>query len=169
MEFAQAFIEAGQKLGIPVNYDFNGATQEGFGCYQFTRKDGERHSTAVAFLKPALTRPNLTAVTYAHTTRILFDGKRANGVEYVHDNQIKQSFADKEVILSGGAINSPQLLLLSGIGPADQLSEQDIPVVMDLPGVGENLQDHPLLPAVRYATRVDYGVVQFLKQDSALN
>lgn len=165
-QFAKAFTEAGEHMGIPANEDFNGETQIGFGCYQYTRKNGERHSAVDAFLRPALSRKNLTAITYAHATRILVDDKRAIGVEYVHNNQINQSFAEKEVILSGGAINSPQVLLLSGIGPTDQLKEHNIPIVMDLPGVGENLQDHPLLLSTRYATHIDYGYDYSLTSDA---
>jgi choline dehydrogenase len=144
-ELSDRFIKAGVEIGLPENHDFNGAVQEGVGRYQVTHKNVERHSAAMAFLQPALKRPNLAVETYAHTTRILFDGNRAVGVEYVHDSQIKTARADKEVILCGGAINSPQLLLLSGIGAADQLRQFDIPVLVDLPGVGENLQDHPLV------------------------
>jgi len=142
------FINAGVEIGTPKNDDFNGDTQEGVGRYQVTQKNHERHSAAMAFLKPALNRPNLTLETHAHTTRALFEGQRAVGVEYVHDNQIKEARAEREVILSGGAINSPQILLLSGIGAAEQLRQFDIPVIADLPGVGQNLQDHPLLPLV---------------------
>ena len=141
----ERFIAAGQELGWPHNRDFNGASQAGFGRYQYTIKDGKRQSSAVAWLHPALERENLIATTHAHVLRILFEGKRAVGVEYIHNNQVKKAYASKEVILSGGAINSPQLLLCSGIGPAEQLCEFNIPVVFDLPGVGENLQDHPLL------------------------
>ena len=100
---------------------------------------------------------NLTAVTHAHVTRILFEGRRAIGVEYVHQHSIKQAFADREVILCGGAINSPQILMLSGVGDVDHLREHGINVVMDLPGVGQNLQDHPLLPIVLVETVEDYG------------
>jgi len=142
---ADAFIEAGVELGWPLNHDFNGATQEGVGRYQFTRRGAQRFSSADAYLKPALSRPNLTTVTYAHVTRLLFEGTRVSGVEYVHDHQLKQTAVTREVILCGGAINSPQTLLLSGIGPAGQLSQFGIPVVVDLPGVGDNLQDHALL------------------------
>jgi choline dehydrogenase len=150
-EVVDCFIQAGLELGLPLNDDFNGARQEGIGRYQFTRKDGERHSTADAWLKPAWTRKNLQVKTEAHVTRLLFAGPRAVGVEYIHDNQTKQALAEKEVILCGGAINSPQLLLCSGIGPADHLRQFDIPLVVDLPGVGQNLQDHPLT-VMRYLT-----------------
>ena len=150
----ERFLAAGELAGLPRNANFNGPTQEGVGTYHFTYKGGQRHSVATAFLTPVLHRDNLTALTFAHVTRILFSqnpagpnnpgSTRAVGVEYVHDSQIKEAKAD-EVILCGGAINSPQLLLCSGIGPAEQLARFDIPVVADLPGVGENLMDHPLL------------------------
>ena len=151
---ADTFVKAGAELGLPVNDDFNGPTQEGLGRYQATCKNGERHSTVDAYLRPALARANLSVETYAHVTRILFESTRAQGVEYVHDNQIKQVYAEREIILCGGAINSPQTLLLSGVGPAEQLERLAIPVVVDLPGVGENLQDHPLLVCVVCSARV---------------
>lgn len=155
---ADAFIQAGVELGWPQNDYFNGASQEGIGRYQFTRRGGQRHSAADAYLKPALSRPNLTTVTYAQVTRLLFAGTHVSGVEYVHDHQLKQVVATREVILCGGAINSPQTLLLSGIGPADQLSQFGIEVVVDLPGVGNNLQDHALLE-MNYA-RVQRSIVE---------
>ena len=150
-EVVERFIQAGLELGLPFNDDFNGAKQEGIGRYQFTRKDGERHSAADAWLKPAWFRPNLQVKTKAHVTRLLFEGTRAVGVEYSHEYQTKRALAEQEVILCGGAINSPQLLLCSGIGPADHLRQFDIPVVVDLPGVGQNLQDHALT-VMRYLT-----------------
>jgi choline dehydrogenase len=162
-EIAERFIKAGLELGLPLNDDFNGATQEGIGRYQFTHKDGERHSTADAWLKPALKRDNLTIETYAHVTRIIFEGIRAVGVEYAHENQIKRAFAEREVILCGGAINSPQVLLCSGIGPADHLQQFDIPVIVDLPGVGRNLQDHPIV-GLRYATITPMKITSLLLQ-----
>jgi len=136
---SRAFVEAGKELGFPVNKDFNGAEQEGFGLYQVTQKNGQRCSTATAYLKPVLNRKNLTVQTGAHVTRLLFENTRAVGVEYVKDGRREQARADKEIILSGGAVNSPQLLMLSGVGPADQLKQMDIPVVIDLQGVGQNL------------------------------
>ena len=142
---ADAFIQAGIELGYSLNQDFNGATQEGFGRYQFTRLGGQRHSASDAYLKPALSRPNLTTLTYAQVTKLLFSGTHVSGVEYVHDHQLKQAASSREVILCGGAINSPQTLLLSGIGPANHLTQFGIPVVVDLPGVGDYLQDHALL------------------------
>ncbi len=140
---APPFIQAGMQCGLPLNPDFNGANQEGVGWYQVTQKNGERHSTVDAYLKPALSRPNLSVEIQAHITRLLFSGTRVIGVEYLQRGQIKTAYADEEVILCGGAINSPQILLCSGIGPADQLRQFDLPVIVDLPGVGENLQDHP--------------------------
>jgi choline dehydrogenase len=144
------FVDAAREIGLPLNADFNGAEQEGFGFYQVTQKDGQRWSAAAAFLRPALHRPNLTLRTAAHATRLLFEGTRVVGVSYIQDGEARQVHARNEVILCGGAINSPQLLLLSGIGPADQLRALGIPVVVDLPGVGQNLQDH-LDVAVAYA------------------
>lgn len=143
LPISEVFIGAGRKLGLPLNKDFNGARQEGIGWYQMTAKNGERHSAVDAYLRPALDRSNLTVETHAQVTRILFEGRRAIGVEYVQNEQTVQIHVEREVILSGGAINSPQILMCSGIGPADHLRALDIPVVSDLPGVGRNLQDHP--------------------------
>lgn len=140
---ADRFLEAGQEWGLPLNDDFNGAEQEGVGWYQVTQKDGERHSAVDAYLRPALVRQNLRVETGAQVTRILFEGTRAIGVEYVQADRSYKAYADQEILLCGGAINSPQLLLLSGIGPASHLQQFDVPVVVDLPGVGQNLQDHP--------------------------
>jgi choline dehydrogenase len=146
---SQAFIEASAEIGIQRNPDFNGAEQDGAGYYQVTQKDGKRCSTAVAYLKPARPRANLVIATNAQATRVLFEGKRALGVAYTQNGEAKEARANKEVILCGGAINSPQLLLLSGIGAAAQLQAHGLNVVMDLPGVGQNLQDHPAF-AVTY-------------------
>jgi choline dehydrogenase len=138
----RAFIEAGRQAGYPVNEDMNGASQEGFGPMDMTVKDGRRWSTANAYLRPAMKRPNLTVVTGALATRILFEGRRAVGVAYEQGGRRREVRARAEVVLSGGAINSPQLLKLSGVGPAEELRQHGIEVVHDLPGVGENLQDH---------------------------
>jgi choline dehydrogenase len=146
-----AFVEAAVALGYPPNPDFNGVEQEGAGLYQRTIKAGKRQSTAVAFLHPIQDRPNLTIRTHAQVCRVCWDGTRAGGVEYIQHGTVHQVTATKEVVLSAGAIDSPKLLLLSGIGPADQLRALGISVVVDLPGVGENLQDHPLV-AVGYQT-----------------
>jgi choline dehydrogenase len=137
-----AFVDAARELGFTLNDDFNGPEQAGFGFYQVTQKDGRRWSAADAFLKPAMQRPNLTVATHAQATRLLFEGPRVAGVAYLQHGQARQEQVNGEVILCGGAINSPHLLLLSGIGPADHLRALDIPVVADLPGVGQNLQDH---------------------------
>jgi choline dehydrogenase len=146
---SQAFVQACLEAGLTHNADFNGATQEGAGLFQVTQKNGKRHSAAAAYLKPALPRKNLTVLTSAHTTRILFEQQRAVGVEYMQAGKTEHATAAREVILCGGAINSPQLLLLSGIGDAAPLRAFDIPVVADVPGVGQNLQDH-LMAGVEY-------------------
>ncbi|WP_115719308.1 choline dehydrogenase [Gallaecimonas mangrovi] len=138
----EAFIRAGQQAGYPYTEDMNGYQQEGVGWMDMTIHKGQRWSTAKGYLRPALERSNLSAETGALVTRILFEGTKAVGVEYVQNGQTVQVKAEKEVILSGGAINSPQLLMLSGIGPADELKKHGIDVVADLPGVGQNLQDH---------------------------
>jgi choline dehydrogenase-like flavoprotein len=140
---ADAWIEAAKKAGHEQNPDFNGARQEGVGRYQATQRNGMRCSTAVGFLHPAMERPNLDVVTGALVTRILLDGTRATGVEIQHGGELKEIRAEREVIVSAGAYGSPQLLMLSGIGPAADLELLLIPVVQDLP-VGEGLQDHPM-------------------------
>jgi len=147
---SHAFVEAGIEVGIPLTRDFNGPEQDGVGFYQVTQRGGLRHSAAVGYVHPILSRPNLTLQTSAHVTGVLLENARAVGVSYIQNGQSHQVNANKEVILSGGAINSPQLLMLSGIGPADHLKALDIPVVADLPGVGQNLQDHPAI-VVLYA------------------
>ncbi|XP_061153413.1 choline dehydrogenase, mitochondrial isoform X1 [Syngnathus typhle] len=138
----KAFIEAGQQAGYPFTEDMNGYQQEGLGWMDMTIFKGKRWSTASAYLRPVLDRPNLKTEVCCLTTKILFDGHRAVGVEYLQKGETKQVFADKEVILSGGAINTPHLLMLSGLGNADDLKQHGIPVVQHLPGVGSNLQDH---------------------------
>ena len=161
---SQAFIDAGQQIGLAHNRDFNGAAQCGVGFYQVTQRDGARCSTAVAYLNPARQRPNLTVHTGAVVSRITFDGKRANGVAYVMNGQAYHQPAAREVILSGGAINSPQLLMLSGIGPADDLRKHGIEVVADRAGVGANLQDHLDICTLFHSTqRVTYDRVGDLK------
>ena len=138
----EAFIEAAQESGFPRNDDFNGATQEGAGYFQLTARNGRRWSTAVGYLKEAKRRPNLTVVANALAGRILFSGRRAIGVEYRRGGAAHTALANAEVIVSGGAFNSPQLLQLSGLGPAKILRELGIDVVADMPGVGADLQDH---------------------------
>ena len=141
-----AFVAAALELGFAHNEDFNDGEQEGFGLYQITQKGGKRHSAAVGYLYPALQRDNFTALPFAHVSKLLVDGLRCVGLEYFHEGETKTAAVNKEIILCGGALNSPQLLLLSGIGPAEHLSEMDIPLVMDLPGIGQNLMDHMQVP-----------------------
>jgi choline dehydrogenase-like flavoprotein len=140
--FGPIFVEAGKQAGYPVNADFNGASQEGVGLYQVTHKNGERWSAAKGYLTPNLNRPNLQVITGAHATRVLFEGKRAVGVEYRQAGHIKTVRTVGEVILSGGAFASPQLLMLSGVGAGAHLQERGITTLHDLPGVGQNLHDH---------------------------
>jgi choline dehydrogenase len=139
---ALAFVEAAQQCGYPRNDDFNGATQEGAGLYQSTTRKGVRCSTATAYLKPARRHANLRVVTGALTTRLLFEGPRATGIEYSVRGETRRARASREVVLSSGAYNSPQLLQLSGVGPAPLLQSFGIPVVADVPGVGEGLNEH---------------------------
>ena len=141
--YARAFVAAGVQAGHAPNPDFNGARQLGVGLTQVTQKNGERCSTAKGYLTPHLGRPNLQVITGARTTRILLEGKRAVGVEYrAAGGMLKQVAARREVLLCAGALQSPQLLMLSGIGPAAELARHGIPVLLDAPGVGRNLQDH---------------------------
>ncbi|GAP35398.1 choline dehydrogenase [Piscinibacter sakaiensis] len=141
-ELMEAFIAAGEELGIPRTDDFNGPSQEGVGYYQMFIRDGRRCSTAVAYLRPALGRPNLRVESGAHVERLLFDGRRATGVRFSQRGATVEVTAAREVVLCAGALQSPQLLQLSGIGPAALLQGLGIPVLQDLPGVGQNLQDH---------------------------
>ena len=137
-----AFITAAAETGLPVNPDFNGASQEGAGFFQTTTRHGRRASTAVAYLRSARGRSNLRIETSALAQRIVFDGRRADAVEYRQAGVLKTARARKEILISGGAFNSPQLLQLSGVGPADLLRKHGIDVVLDAPGVGHDLQDH---------------------------
>ncbi|MGI9485755.1 MAG: GMC family oxidoreductase [Geminicoccaceae bacterium] len=137
-----AFLAAGVEAGLPKNADFNGATQEGVGIYQITTRDGFRASSATAFLRPAMKRPNLKLEIEAQATRILFENKRAVGVAYVQGGQTHEVRVNREVILACGAVNSPFLLQLSGIGDGELLRRHDIDVVLDNRAVGRNLQDH---------------------------
>lgn len=138
----RVFVEAGQAAGLPYRRDFNGSAQDGVGTYQVTQRRGRRWSAADAFAYPARGRSNLTLLAHAYATRIRVERGRATGVEVRHRGQAHAFGAEREVIVSGGAINSPKLLLLSGIGPADELQRLGIPIVHDLPGVGRNLHDH---------------------------
>jgi choline dehydrogenase len=141
---------AAVEKGYTYRDDFNADAEEiyGVGVCHLTIKDGKRQSTASAFLKPALARPNLTVLTRALARRLLFDETRCIGVVYTRDGDLKQAHATTEVIVSGGTLESPKLLLLSGIGPADQLRHLGIDVLVDLPGVGQNLHDHTLSPVI---------------------
>jgi choline dehydrogenase-like flavoprotein len=140
--FGQVFVEAGKQAGFPENRDFNGASQEGVGLYQVTHKNGERYSAAKAYLLPNRSRPNLHVITDAHATRVLFEGKRAIGIAYRHAGSEREVRARREVIVAAGALLSPQLLMLSGVGPSTELQRHGIAVVHALPGVGRNLHDH---------------------------
>jgi choline dehydrogenase len=139
----QAFVDAGVEAGLPRNDDFNGAEQDGVGMYQVTQRGGMRASAAVAYLHPASERPNLDVMPYMHVQRVLFDGTRAVGVQASRLGELSEFRAEREVILCGGAYNSPQLLMLSGIGAAEHLTMREIEVLLDQPAVGENLSDHP--------------------------
>lgn len=142
--FQQIYLNAAKETGFPINEDFNGAEQEGLGIYQVTHKNGERWSAARGYLHPHMgKRSNLHVQTGVQVERILFEGKKAVGVAYTQGGKRHILHANKEVILCAGAFHSPQLLMVSGVGPKDQLSQLDIPLVHDLPGVGQNLQDHP--------------------------
>jgi choline dehydrogenase len=143
-----AWLESAAASGMKPNDDFNGAEQEGVGLYQVTCRRGRRWSVADAFLAPARDRPNLTVRTGALASRVLVESGRAVGVAYRVGDEEQVARADAEVVISGGTVNSPQLLLLSGIGPAAHLREVGVDVVVDLPGVGENLHDHPAAPLV---------------------
>jgi len=141
-ELSAAWLEAAQAAGFEYNDDFNGERREGVGVFPVSQLKGTRHSAADGYLEPALDRSTLAAETHAHVTRILFDDHEATGVEYQQDGQRFQVGAREEVIVCGGAINASQLLMRSGVGPADHLADHDIEVVQDLSGVGRNLQDH---------------------------
>ncbi|MFN4170797.1 MAG: GMC family oxidoreductase [Pseudorhodobacter sp.] len=138
----ETFIASAQAAGLPRNPDFNGADQEGVGNYQMTIKGARRNSAARAFLRPAMRRANVTVLTHAQATRVLLEGARATGVEYRRRGALHRVRAGREVILAGGAINSPQLLMLSGIGPVEHLRALGLPVALDAPLVGQNLTDH---------------------------
>ncbi|WNJ18538.1 GMC family oxidoreductase N-terminal domain-containing protein [Pontibacter sp. G13] len=148
MPTSHAFISAGEELAIPINPDFNGNYQEGLGFYQVTQRKGKRCSASDAFLKPIRSRPNLKILTRKTVTRILIEEGTAVGVEYREKHHVQQVRCTREVLVSAGAYNSPQLLMLSGIGPADHLKSHGIEVTLDLPGVGQHLQDHYIVPMV---------------------
>jgi choline dehydrogenase len=143
---SEAFVEAGRKAGFPPLDDFNGPTREGVGFHTVTQKRGRRESAATAYLDPVRSRPNLRIETDARVLGVTFDGRRAVGVRFRQGGEVREVRARREVILSAGAIQSPHLLLLSGIGPADELKRHGIAVVHAVPEVGRNLQDHLLVP-----------------------
>jgi choline dehydrogenase len=140
--YCGAWVDAAHQYGLPRNPDFNGATTHGVGSYQLTIRNGWRSSAASAFLRPVLRRPNLTLATRAQVSRVIFEGTTAVGVEWVRAGRVHRTRAEREVVLAAGAIQSPQLLQLSGVGPANLLESHGIDVVADAPEVGENLQDH---------------------------
>ncbi|HEX3242478.1 MAG TPA: GMC family oxidoreductase N-terminal domain-containing protein [Solirubrobacterales bacterium] len=142
IKITQAFVEAGVEAGLARNQDFNGADQDGVGMYQVTQRGGMRGSASVAYLHPAMERPNLTVLPNTLVHRVLFDGARAVGVAASQLGEVTEHRAEREVILCGGSYNSPQLLMLSGVGPAEHLTMREVEVVLDQPAVGENLSDH---------------------------
>jgi choline dehydrogenase len=150
---SRVFIEAAREVGLRVTDDFNAGQQEGFGLVQVTQKNGMRWSTAAGYLRPALARPNLTVATGAHVVRLLFEGTRCVGAVYDQGGEQHTARVRREVILSAGAYNSPHLLLLSGVGPGAALAAHGIAVVRDLPGVGQNLQDHMMVPVAYHSTQ----------------
>lgn len=150
---SQTFVEAAEQAGFKRNPDFNGEQQDGFGPYQVTQRQGRRHSAAAAFLHPAMSRANLTVITGAQVSGLVLEGKRASAISFQQGKASRQERAEREIIVCGGAIGSPQLLMLSGIGPADHLRSLGIAVRCDLPGVGANLQDHPAVPVAYECTK----------------
>jgi choline dehydrogenase len=150
---SEAFVAAGEEAGFQRNPDFNGAKQDGVGFYQVTQNKGKRHSSAAAFLHPVMSRKNLTVKTETHVFGIYFEGKRAAIVSFQQGNNSVQERAEREIILWAGAIGSPQLLMLSGVGLGANLSYFNVPIACDLPGVGKNLQDHPACATVYECTK----------------
>lgn len=163
---SEAFLEAGRQAGLPSTDDFNGPEPEGVGIYDFTIDGGRRASAATSYVTPLLGRPNLEVLTRAHATRILFEGRRAVGLEVVRGGERIEVRAAGALVLSAGAVNTPQILMLSGIGPADALRRHGIGVVADLPGVGQNLQDH-LLVRVEHACTEPVTIQRLLRPDLA--
>lgn len=159
-----AFVEAGQQAGYPFNPDYNGETQEGVSYFFVTQKNGSRWSNAGAYLHPIENRKNLTVITGAHVCKILFKDKRAVGVRFLQKSRERDILVSKEVILSAGAVASPKILLLSGVGPCSELEKHGIALVHDLPGVGENLQDHLNL---RIATMEKTKTAMSLRMDAS--
>ena len=175
----KAFVDAGRDAGYPITDDICGYRQEGFGVFDMSIDKGERNSTAKAYLEPVRSRQNLTVITDTQVQKILFDGIEAKGISYHRGNgDITKAYASKEVILSAGAVGSPQLLMLSGVGPASHLKEIGIPVITDMPGVGQNLNDHPdfvlkfrclqpvsIWPQTRFIGRNMAGIRWLLRRD----
>jgi choline dehydrogenase len=160
-----AFLEAAEAFGLPANADFNAATQDGVGWYQVTQRDGRRASAAVAYLHPASDRPNLEVLTDCHVLRVLFEGTRAVGVQAARAGELVELRAEQEVVVSAGAYNSPQLLMLSGIGRAAELALLQIPAVAEAPEVGLNLSDHPTAGVV-YVSEEDCSLRGALTQEN---
>jgi choline dehydrogenase-like flavoprotein len=177
-ELSDPFIQAAKEQGYFLNTDFNGDSQEGFGTYHVTMKNGERCSSARAYLTPNLSRSNLTLVTGAQVLKILIERKKAIGVTYIRNKETQDARCSEEVIISSGAVTSPHLLMLSGVGDGRQLEKQGIPVILDLPGVGKNLQDHLLVhldyrnktkqtvPGYKYFYKILYEYSQYKKTKS---
>jgi choline dehydrogenase len=165
------YLDSAQRMGLALNPDFNGAEQRGCGRYQRTIKDGARCSAADAFLRPALSRRNLTVATHSFATRVLVGGhKTVTGVDYVQGHQVHRVLAEREVIICGGAFNSPHLLMVSGIGPAKELESLGIKVEHDLPGVGRNLQDHFGVPVgCRLKEPLNFPVLSAQAKDAAMS
>ncbi|MFC0115445.1 GMC family oxidoreductase [Kibdelosporangium aridum] len=159
-ELSEAWVQAAVAWGLKPTDDFNGASQEGAGQYQVTCHNGRRWSTADAYLRPALLRDNLTVRTNALATKVIIESGRAVGMEYLHEGTARTTYVDGEVVLSGGAVNSPQLLMLSGIGPAEHLREMGIDVLVGLNEVGENLHDHPAAGII-YTTQKTTDLVDY--------
>lgn len=147
---AAAFVASGRAVGLPIIEDNNGPEMEGTSFFNLTIKDGKRHSVVLAYLRPAMQRPNLTVMTGAETERLVLEGTRCVGVEYRRDGRLNTARADGEVILSAGVIGSPRALMLSGIGREEDLKRLGIDPAVNLPGVGQNLQDHPLVGGINY-------------------
>jgi choline dehydrogenase len=156
-ELSKAFVRAAQELGLAFTADFNGETQDGVGYYDVTQRDAKRESAATAYLRPSRQRRNLTIRTNSLATRVVVSNGRATGLEYTHTGRPTSVKANREVVLSSGAVNSPRLLLLSGIGPANELKALGIEVVHDLPGVGKNFQDHMDVYLTAETTPVSYN------------
>ena len=166
-ELNQLWVQSAAAWGLPINQDFNGPSQIGFGTFQFTQYQSKRWSAADGHLRPALQRPNLTVVTNALVHRIVVDGHRATGVTFDHAGTRTTAHVDGEILLSAGAIGSPQLLRLSGIGPAEHLREVGIDIVADVRAVGANLHDHPTIPVI-WSTRNSTDVIALATDPKAM-